>query len=274
MRTMFHTCRLVHADLSEYNLLWYKRRLYVIDVSQSVEHDHPRALDFLRMDCKNVTGAGADRMGPRKRHLTHSLTHPPLLPARSPTADYFSRQQVAVLRPRALFEFVCTMDVDEEAAGLYLDRVLATAADAAAPTHEEQVSEEVFMQSFIPRTLDEVEDVEKEHARLLQGEREGSVYHALTGIRVRPLHSLHSLPPIAFEPLTPPVPLRRRSGRTAESACSARRRRRSGPRTRTPAPTAGARAGRGRERAARRSRGMGPSGERARTGNCRSQARR
>ena len=26
--------------------------LYIIDVSQSVEHDHPFALDFLRFDCR------------------------------------------------------------------------------------------------------------------------------------------------------------------------------------------------------------------------------
>ena len=30
--------------------------IYVIDVSQSVEHDHPHALEFLRKDCTNVTG--------------------------------------------------------------------------------------------------------------------------------------------------------------------------------------------------------------------------
>ena len=30
--------------------------LYVIDVSQAVEHDHPHALEFLRKDCTNITG--------------------------------------------------------------------------------------------------------------------------------------------------------------------------------------------------------------------------
>lgn len=29
---------------------------YVIDVSQSVEHDHPHALEFLRKDCHNTNG--------------------------------------------------------------------------------------------------------------------------------------------------------------------------------------------------------------------------
>ncbi|KAK6731501.1 hypothetical protein RB195_007765 [Necator americanus] len=55
MRTLYRSCKLVHADLSEYNTLVLDDRLYIIDVSQSVEHDHPHALDFLRSDCSNVS---------------------------------------------------------------------------------------------------------------------------------------------------------------------------------------------------------------------------
>lgn len=47
-------CKLVHADLSEYNLLYMNGEVWVIDVSQSIEHDHPMALDFLRRDCTNI----------------------------------------------------------------------------------------------------------------------------------------------------------------------------------------------------------------------------
>ncbi|GMM35042.1 protein kinase [Saccharomycopsis crataegensis] len=55
MRLMYQKCRLVHADLSEYNLIMYKDgEIYIIDVSQSVEPNHPMALDFLRMDIKNI----------------------------------------------------------------------------------------------------------------------------------------------------------------------------------------------------------------------------
>ena len=54
MRVMYKRCRLVHGDLSEYNLLWHDKEVVVIDVSQSVEHDHPRASEFLRKDCANV----------------------------------------------------------------------------------------------------------------------------------------------------------------------------------------------------------------------------
>lgn len=33
MRRMYHMCRLVHADFSEYNMLYYKGEVWVIDVS-------------------------------------------------------------------------------------------------------------------------------------------------------------------------------------------------------------------------------------------------
>jgi len=60
VRRLFHTCRLVHADLSEYNILYHAEKLFVIDVSQSVEHDHPHAFDFLRKDITNVRITLAD----------------------------------------------------------------------------------------------------------------------------------------------------------------------------------------------------------------------
>lgn len=42
MRKLYTECKLVHADLSEYNILFHDGHLCVIDVSQSVEHDHPQ----------------------------------------------------------------------------------------------------------------------------------------------------------------------------------------------------------------------------------------
>eukprot|EP00826_Nyctotherus_ovalis_P066397 TRINITY_DN9806_c0_g1_i12.p1 TRINITY_DN9806_c0_g1~~TRINITY_DN9806_c0_g1_i12.p1 ORF type:complete len:374 (-),score=143.26 TRINITY_DN9806_c0_g1_i12:105-1226(-) len=54
LRMMYHSCKLVHADFSEYNLLLHQSKVYVIDVSQAVEFDHPMALEFLRRDCANI----------------------------------------------------------------------------------------------------------------------------------------------------------------------------------------------------------------------------
>eukprot|EP00536_Pseudo-nitzschia_multiseries_P006251 jgi/Psemu1/192692/e_gw1.130.127.1 len=79
MRHLYQRCKLVHGDLSEYNLLWHKNLVYVIDVSQSVETDHPSALDFLRKDASNVN-------------------------------DYFSKVgNLNVMTTRQLFEFITTV---------------------------------------------------------------------------------------------------------------------------------------------------------------------
>lgn len=51
---MYQKCKLIHADLSEYNMLWHDNRVWFIDVSQSVEPFHPHALEFLYRDCTNV----------------------------------------------------------------------------------------------------------------------------------------------------------------------------------------------------------------------------
>ncbi|KAG8991360.1 protein kinase rio1 [Tulasnella sp. JGI-2019a] len=70
LRALYWRCRLVHADLSEYNILYHRSHLYIIDVSQSVEHDHPHAFDFLRSDIKNIeewwTRRGVKTLGLRK----------------------------------------------------------------------------------------------------------------------------------------------------------------------------------------------------------------
>lgn len=60
MWNLYNKCKLVHADLSEFNLLYHKGEIVVIDVSQSVEHDHPHAFEFLRKDATNVTGNADD----------------------------------------------------------------------------------------------------------------------------------------------------------------------------------------------------------------------
>lgn len=38
MRNMFQKAKLVHGDFSEFNILYFKSKLVVIDVSQAVEH--------------------------------------------------------------------------------------------------------------------------------------------------------------------------------------------------------------------------------------------
>ncbi|XP_037031578.1 serine/threonine-protein kinase RIO3 [Bradysia coprophila] len=55
MHKLYNEAKLVHADLSEYNILWHKDRPWFIDVAQSVEPGHPSALEFMMRDCHNIS---------------------------------------------------------------------------------------------------------------------------------------------------------------------------------------------------------------------------
>ncbi|XP_029001978.1 serine/threonine-protein kinase RIO3 [Betta splendens] len=55
MQQLYQECNLVHADLSEYNMLWHEGKVWLIDVSQSIEPTHPHGLEFLFRDCRNVS---------------------------------------------------------------------------------------------------------------------------------------------------------------------------------------------------------------------------
>jgi RIO kinase 1 len=136
MRRLYQVCNLVHADLSEYNILYDDKKLYIIDVSQSVEHDHPHSLEFLRKDIKNV-------------------------------GDFFRRQGVDTLADRAIFNFITAPEgpvsgpkLLEAVERLYEFRPAAAETDEALA--ELEVDNEVFRNQYIPQTLDEVYDIEKE----------------------------------------------------------------------------------------------------------------
>lgn len=55
MKKLYTNANLVHADLSEYNILWYDGLCWFIDVGQSVEPSHPNAHIFLYRDCTNIS---------------------------------------------------------------------------------------------------------------------------------------------------------------------------------------------------------------------------
>lgn len=156
MRVMYQTCRLVHADLSEYNLLYHKDRLYMIDVSQSVEHDHPRSLEFLRMDVKNVT-------------------------------DFFRRKGVHTLPERTIFEFITATEgpttVCEELTET-IEKLFAARAEQEQEEHEHEteVDTAVFRQQYIPQTLEQVYDVERDAEKLRAGEGDDLVYRDLLAV--------------------------------------------------------------------------------------------
>lgn len=54
VKTLYSECALVHADLSPYNVLVWKKRPWVIDFGQAVDLSHPRALAFLERDLRTL----------------------------------------------------------------------------------------------------------------------------------------------------------------------------------------------------------------------------
>ncbi|KAK1516844.1 RIO1 family protein [Colletotrichum costaricense] len=151
MRRIYQICRLVHADLSEYNILYNAGKLYIIDVSQSVEPDHPRALEFLRMDIKNV-------------------------------GDFFRRKGVDTLSDRSIFDFISATDgpVEEPALGEAIEQLYTNRpADNEEAAAEQEVDNEVFRKQYIPQTLEQVYDIEKDAAKIGQGDGDKLVYKNL-----------------------------------------------------------------------------------------------
>ena len=156
MRDLYWKCKLVHADLSEFNMLFNQvsDRLYVIDVSQSVEHDHPAALTFLRKDCTNIN-------------------------------DFFRKHNVSTMTVKELFEFVTDPTLDDNNVDEYLDRIQEKAVNRNINDINQQdvVDEEVFKNAFIPRTLDEVIDYERDAIKAQYGNSEDVYYPMVTGLK-------------------------------------------------------------------------------------------
>ena len=53
MVDLYNKAGLIHADLSEFNILFGDRPFF-IDMGQSVTTDHPRAFQFLKRDIANI----------------------------------------------------------------------------------------------------------------------------------------------------------------------------------------------------------------------------
>jgi RIO kinase 1 len=54
MRRLYQEARLVHGDLSEYNILLYDGEPIIIDMGQAVMLEHPMSREFLSRDIKNI----------------------------------------------------------------------------------------------------------------------------------------------------------------------------------------------------------------------------
>ena len=152
MRILFHRCRLVHADLSEFNMLYGNNTLYIIDVSQSVEHDHPNNLEFLRMDIVNVT-------------------------------DFFRRKNVHCLPLRRLFDFVLDNGISTEIDKMdkYIEHLMTEADQIEVDEEDDEV---LFRNAYIPQRLEDVYDVERDINEIGKGGGKDLIYSRLLGNRV------------------------------------------------------------------------------------------
>lgn len=147
---MYQRCRLVHADLSEYNLLYHNDIVYVIDVSQAVENDHPMALDFLRRDCNIIR-------------------------------EFYKRKLERVFTTREMFLYVTdiTISDDDEIDELHKMFERLEGLDENE-IQDEKSKDAVFMEMYIPRTLQELsmEDIDK----LRRNKTQDSVFETLVGL--------------------------------------------------------------------------------------------
>ncbi|XP_055964474.1 serine/threonine-protein kinase RIO1 [Sorex fumeus] len=193
MRRMYQTARLVHADLSEFNMLYQGGGVYIIDVSQAVEHDHPHALEFLRKDCANVN-------------------------------DFFLKHGVAVMTVRELFEFVTDPSITSANMDAYLLQAMEIASRRTQEERSSQdhVDEEVFKRAYIPRTLTDVKHYErdvdlmlklKEEDRALGAQQDTVLYQTVTGLK-KDLSGVQKVPAL----LEKQVPVR--TGSESEEATS------------------------------------------------------
>lgn len=150
--TMYKKCKLVHADLSEFNILYHKGKLVIIDVSQSVEHDHPHALEFLRKDCTNVS-------------------------------HFFRKNGVSTMTVKELFDFVTDPSITDENMDECLNGISEKISERNLDelTAQEKIDEEVFKQAFIPKRLNEVFDVERDIFEK-KADNEHLIYKTITGL--------------------------------------------------------------------------------------------
>lgn len=120
------------------------KTVYVIDVSQSVEHDHPRSLEFLRMDIKNIS-------------------------------DFFRKKGVVTLKERIAFEFITEENttVDGDEMRFIIDNLIQEDQDKPV---DAEVDERVFRQAYIPKNLFEVVDPERDVGIMQQGGKDDLIY--------------------------------------------------------------------------------------------------
>lgn len=126
LRSLYLDCRLVHTDANAYNFLYYDGVVHMIDFSQAVDYNHPNALYFLRQDCYSIT-------------------------------SFFMKRRVQVLTLTELFKFVTDKKIQSDDIDSYIDSAQERSKKERSRVNFE-TEEQVFLNSFIPRSLSDLKD--------------------------------------------------------------------------------------------------------------------
>lgn len=121
---MYQKAKLIHADFSEYNLIYYNDEVYVIDVSQSMDISQENSNTFLVMDICNCN-------------------------------DFFQKKGVKVHSEIELFERITKLRVPEY---LKIDGKLNK--DSFIPTRIVEVANKEDLSLFLTEPLKEKDDLE------------------------------------------------------------------------------------------------------------------
>jgi RIO kinase 1 len=159
LRHLYHRCNLIHGDYSEYNLLWHNDQLYVIDVSQSVELSHPSAHDFLKRDILAIN-TFFHKVAKLSTMTTQQLYEFIVTAGPSESPDQESDFEWELLSSimqqiegKLHSKSLCTDGLQQPLA----EDPLHQEASTATVEQQEAMNEAVFINTFIPQTLDQLD---------------------------------------------------------------------------------------------------------------------
>ncbi|KAL8123278.1 hypothetical protein AgCh_011307 [Apium graveolens] len=146
--------RLKDAALSLDSLheAYMEGHLYIIDVSQSVDLDHPHSLEFLEEDCIHVS-------------------------------DFFKKHGVAVMTNHELFDFIVDPSITDDSVDSYLEKAQQKVLARGVLSAEDEIADSVIIQQcYIPRRLDDLIHPE-EDVRQITKDTGDMYYPNITGLR-------------------------------------------------------------------------------------------
>lgn len=202
--------------LTWWRVRYHKAHLYIIDVSQSVEHDHPYAFDFLRADITHVDDYFSKKGGIKTLGLRSTfewIIKPPAKAedslasavvgegggetseGRLMNAEYDQGQrQVNTLQSLASGPFAKIEQI-ARGVGESDEELTIRVRTLLAQREREQVTERgnelraedqaVFRQAYIPQTLNEVYDPERDIRTRNEGNAGNLIYANVIGVEER-----------------------------------------------------------------------------------------